>query len=116
MKLCIDMICEAPKMLFDSDKFIISLKAPIMELLLQQDGLCLEEIVIWDKLMKWALAQHPTIPKDVTKWNSEEVIIMKNTLNPYIPLVRFHYISSENFHDKVYPFKKILPKDLVKTF
>ena len=43
---CLEEICKEPKILFNSDKFI-SLKAPILELLLKQDDMRLEEIVIW---------------------------------------------------------------------
>ncbi|RGB42269.1 hypothetical protein C1646_751167 [Rhizophagus diaphanus] len=111
---CLNKICEEPEILFNTDKFI-SLKAPIIELLIKQDDLCLEEIVIWDNLLKWAFAQNPTISKDINKWNKEEVIIMERTLNRYIPLIRFYHISSEDFHDKVFPLKEILPKDLINN-
>jgi hypothetical protein len=86
-----------------------------MELLLKRDDLYLNEIEIWDNLLKWAFAQNPTIPKDITKWNKEGVTIMKRTLHRYIPLIRFYHISSEDFHDKVYPFKKLLPKELINN-
>ena len=38
---------------------------------------------------------------------------MERTLHRYISLVRFNHISSENFLDKIYPLKELLPKDLV---
>jgi hypothetical protein len=112
LNFCLDKICKEPKILFNSEKFT-SLKAPVLELLLKRDDLCLKEIEIWDNLLKWAFAQNPTIPKDAAKWNKEEVAIMKRTLNKYILLIRFYYISSEDFHDKVYPLKKLLPKNLI---
>ncbi|GBC37676.2 BTB/POZ domain-containing protein [Rhizophagus irregularis DAOM 181602=DAOM 197198] len=111
---CLNKICKEPEILFNTDKFI-DLKAPIIELLIKQNDLCLEEIEIWDNLLKWAFAQNPTISEDVTKWNKEEVTIMERTLHRYIPLIRFYYISSEDFHDKVFPFKEILPKDLINN-
>jgi len=67
---CLEKICEKPERLFDSDKFI-NLKAPLLELILKRDDLCLDEIVIWDNLIKWSLAQHPSIQHDVKKWNKE---------------------------------------------
>ncbi|GBC03110.1 hypothetical protein RclHR1_00050018 [Rhizophagus clarus] len=114
LNYCLDKICEEPEILFNTDKFI-KLKAPIIELLLKRDDLCLKEIEIWDNLIKWAFAQNSTIPKDVTKWNKEEVIIMERALHRYIHLIRFYHISSEDFHDKVYPLKEILPKDLINN-
>ncbi|RGB42266.1 hypothetical protein C1646_751164 [Rhizophagus diaphanus] len=112
LDFCLDKICKEPEILFNSENFT-SLKEPIVELLLKRDDLCLKEIEIWDVLLKWAFAQNPTIPKDITKWNKEGVTIMKRTLHRYIPLIRFYHISSEDFHDKVFPFKKLLPKELI---
>ena len=48
---CLEKICKEPEMLFNSDKFI-SLKAPLLELLLKWDDLKLDKIVIWDSLLK----------------------------------------------------------------
>jgi hypothetical protein len=73
----------------------------------------LEEIEVWDTLINWCLAQHPSIQQEVKKWNKEEITIMKNTFQGFIPLIRFYYISSENFYLKVYPFKVLLPEDLI---
>src|SRR6266498_1643400 len=107
----LEQICENPKMLFNSDEFI-STKAPLLELLLKRDDLSLEEIEIWDNLIKWSFAQNPSIPKDVNKWSKEETTIMERILHRFIPLVRFHNISSEDFFEKVFPFRELLPKDL----
>ncbi|EXX76733.1 hypothetical protein RirG_030400 [Rhizophagus irregularis DAOM 197198w] len=110
---CLEKICQEPKILFESDKFT-SLKAPLLKLLLEKDDLGLDEIFIWDSLLKWGLAQNPSISKDITKWNKEDITIMERTLHGFIPLVRFYHISSDDFLDKIYPFKKLLPKDLAK--
>src|ERR1700722_20573166 len=60
---CLEKICEEPKILFNSDKFI-NLKAPLLELLLKRDDLNLDEIIIWDRLLKWGVAQNPSISQD----------------------------------------------------
>ena len=85
---CLEKICNDPKMIFDSDKFI-SLKAPLLELLLKRDNFDLDEITIWDRLIKWGLAQHITIPQDVTKWNKEEIIVMKGTFQKLVLLENY---------------------------
>ena len=54
--LCLEEICKEPTILFNSDKFI-NLKAPLLELLLKRDDLNLDEIVIWESLLKWCFAQ-----------------------------------------------------------
>src|SRR5438034_2004949 len=40
---------------------------------------------------------------------------MERRLSRFIPLVRFYYISSEDFILKVYPFKELLPNDLINN-
>ena len=59
---CLEKICEEPKILFDSGKFI-NLKATLLELLLKRDDLYMDEIEIWESLLKWCFVhnyQHPT--------------------------------------------------------
>ena len=56
---CLEKICEEPKILFNSDnsdKFI-NLKAPLLEVLLKRDDLDMDEIEIWECLLKWCFAQ-----------------------------------------------------------
>ncbi|EXX69233.1 hypothetical protein RirG_097990 [Rhizophagus irregularis DAOM 197198w] len=108
----LEKICEEPKILFESDKFT-SLNAPLLKLLLERDDLGLDEILIWDSLLKWGLAHNPSISQDITKWSKEDIKIMERALHGFIPLIRFYHISSDDFIEKVYPIKKLLPKDLV---
>jgi hypothetical protein len=108
----LETICDKPDILFNSDN-LIKLRAPLLELLLKRDDFIMDEIVIWDNLIKWSFAQNSSIQQDVNKWNEEEITIMKNTLQNFIPLIRFYQISSENFHLKVQPFSVLLPKDLI---
>jgi hypothetical protein len=107
-----EKICEEPKILFDSEKFI-SLKAPLLKLFLERDDLDLEECFIWDSLLKWGLAQNPSISQDITKWSKEDLMIMKGTLHEFIPFIKFNYIYSNEFIEKIYPLKELLPNDLV---
>ncbi|RGB33200.1 hypothetical protein C1646_761978 [Rhizophagus diaphanus] len=111
---CLEKICEDPRILFNSEKFI-NLKSSLLELLLKRDDLYLEEIIIWDGLLKWGVAQNPSISKDedITKLKKDDITIMKKTLHKFIPLIRFYHISSEDFLDKVYPLKDLLPEDLL---
>ncbi|GBB87679.1 hypothetical protein RclHR1_14160005 [Rhizophagus clarus] len=112
---CLEEICAEPDILFKSDKFI-NLKVTLLELLLKRDDLLLDEIDIWDNLIRWCFSQHPCIQQDdVNKWNNEEIIIMKRTLHEFIPLIRFYHITSEDFLLKVYPFRMLLPEDLINN-
>ncbi|GBC03093.1 hypothetical protein RclHR1_00050001 [Rhizophagus clarus] len=114
LNYCLENICTKPDNLFKSGKFV-NLKAPLLELLLKRDDLSLEEIDIWNNLIKWCFSQNPSIQQDVNKWNKEEIITMERTIHKFIPLIRFNHISSADFITKVYPFKKIMPKDLVSN-
>jgi hypothetical protein len=109
---CLDKICENPESLINSDKFI-NLKAPLLELLLKRDDFALDEIIIWESLIRWGLAQNPTIPQDVKKWNKEQITIMERILHRFIPVMRFYHIPSDVFFYRVLPYKKLLPKQLV---
>ena len=54
------------KILFNSDKFI-NLKATLLE---KSDDLNVDEIEIWENLLKWCFAQQNMI-NDPTKWSKE---------------------------------------------
>ncbi|GBC02013.1 hypothetical protein RclHR1_04410006 [Rhizophagus clarus] len=109
---CLDKICEEPEKLINSDRFI-DLEAPILEILLRRDDFALDEIIIWEGLIKWSLAQNLTIPQDIKKWNKEQITIMDKTLHEFIPLIRFYHIPSDDFFNKVLPYKELLPKQLI---
>src|SRR5581483_7580902 len=78
-----------------------------------RDDLNLDEIEIWNSLLKWGIAQNPSISQNITRWHEREILIMERTLCRFIPLIRFYYISPEDFLNKIYPLKNLLPKDLV---
>ena len=108
---CLEIICDEPKMLFDTDKFV-NLKAPLLELLLKRDDLNLDEIEIWECLLKWSLAQQ-NLTNDPTKWNKEDITRIERTLHRFVPLIRFYDINPTDFFYKVYCYKDILPQDLI---
>ena len=60
LNLSLKKVCDEPEILFHSDKFI-NLKGHLLESILKRDDLLLDEIVIWDNLIKWCLTQHPNI-------------------------------------------------------
>ncbi|GBC43887.2 BTB/POZ protein [Rhizophagus irregularis DAOM 181602=DAOM 197198] len=108
---CLEKICEEPKILFSSDKFI-NLKAPLLELLLKRDDLNIDEIEIWENLLKWCFAQQ-NIRDDSTKWSKEDIIRVERELYKFIPLIRFYDIEPTDFFYKVYCYKDVLPQDLI---
>ncbi|POG69920.1 hypothetical protein GLOIN_2v1842072 [Rhizophagus irregularis DAOM 181602=DAOM 197198] len=108
---CLEKICEEPKILFSSENFI-NLKAPLLELLLKRDDLIMDEIEIWEYLLKWCFAQQ-NMQNDPTKWNKDDIIRIERELYRFIPLIRFYDIEPTDFFYKVYCYKDILPQDLI---
>jgi hypothetical protein len=108
---CLKAICQVPNILFGTDK-ILSLPEQVLESLLKRDDLLLDEIEVWNNLIRWAHAKQPTVNKDPSKWTEDELILMERTLLRFIPLIRFHDISFEEYYDKVVPYDDLLPKKL----
>jgi hypothetical protein len=108
---CLEKICKEPKILFNSDKFI-NLKAPLLEVLLKRDDLNMDEIVIWEILLKWCFAQQD-MKDDPTKWNHEDITRIERSLHRFIPLIRFYDIEPADFFYKIYCYKDILPQELI---
>ncbi|GBC07279.1 hypothetical protein RclHR1_07360002 [Rhizophagus clarus] len=58
-------------------------------------------------------AQNLPIPEDIKKWNKDEITTMENIINRFILLIGFYFMSSEDFLDKVYPFR--VPEDMINN-
>ncbi|GBB93084.1 hypothetical protein RclHR1_21010002 [Rhizophagus clarus] len=107
----LEKICYEPKILFNSDKFT-QLPAPLLETILKRDDLKLNEIEIWENLIKWGLVQDQTLNQNVSNWNQEDINIFKEIIYKFVPLIRFYGISSKDYIIKVKPYEEILPKEL----
>src|SRR4051794_32316078 len=70
-KFCFDTICENPKILFESPKFT-SLDKDIIILFLKKNELEIEEIEIWEFVLKWALERMSTQHNvdNLSQWTS----------------------------------------------
>ncbi|GES99164.1 BTB/POZ protein [Rhizophagus clarus] len=111
---CLEEICKEPKVLFSSEEYT-NLKAPLLELLLKRDDLNMDEIEIWENLLKWCFTQH-NMENDPSKWNKEDITKIERALFRFIPLIRFYDIKPTDFFYKVYCYKGILPQDLIHDF
>jgi hypothetical protein len=108
------MICNRPqKFLYNSDSFS-GLENDALLSLIQSDDFMMEEIEIWDNLLKWAITKNPTISNDTSTWKSKEIEIIKESIQHFIPHVRFFQISSDNYYDKVHSLSALLPVKLEK--
>ncbi|CAI2161659.1 14026_t:CDS:2 [Funneliformis geosporum] len=110
---CLEKICNHPKKLFDSSKFL-SLDKSIIILLLKRDDLSIEEIEIWKYLLKWGIAQMET-KLDIEKlaqWTEENFVEFEKILHDFIPLIRWFQIPAKIFWRNVRQFEKVFPKNL----
>ncbi|CAB4400697.1 unnamed protein product [Rhizophagus irregularis] len=108
---CLEKICEEPEALFSSNSFT-DLKAPLLESLLKRDDLDMDEIEIWENLLKWCFAQQ-NIKNEPSKWNKEDITKIERALYRFIPLIRFYDIEPTDFFHKVYCYKDVLPQYLI---
>jgi hypothetical protein len=83
--------------------------------IIQSDNLQMDEIKVWEHVLKWRLAQNPELPSDPTNFSKEYFNILKDSLQHYIPYISFYNLTSEEFSDEVLSYKKILPKELHKV-
>ncbi len=72
----------------------------------------MNEIEIWEHVLKWGLAQNPTLIPDPTTWTDDDSKTMEITLQNCLPLIRFYNLSSKDFLEKVRPYKKSLNPQL----
>ncbi|CAI2166794.1 19740_t:CDS:2 [Funneliformis geosporum] len=114
---CLNFICNDPIPFLNSIDFPTLEKNILLELIKRED-LLIDEIELWNFLIKWGIAQTSELRgkniSNLGNWNKKDFIALKNTLNQFITHIRFYDISSKDFHSKIWPFKKVLPKALFK--
>ncbi|GES76360.1 carbohydrate-binding module family 13 protein [Rhizophagus clarus] len=113
-KYCTDLITKEPNKIFTSINFS-SIPEKLLISIIQNDNLQISEVQIWDHVLKWGLAQNPELPSDPTKYSKDDFKNLRNTLQRFIPFIKFNNLTSKEFIDKVLPYEKIFPKDLYKN-
>ncbi|RHZ60550.1 hypothetical protein Glove_352g31 [Diversispora epigaea] len=106
-----DFVAKYPNLIFDAEDFN-SLQESALVSLLKGDDLQLEEVIIWEYIIKWGISQNPTLPEDLKEWNNENFTTLKITLQQCLPLIRYFHIPGTDVWSKVKPYKKILDKQL----
>ncbi|CAB4431960.1 unnamed protein product [Rhizophagus irregularis] len=90
---CFETICFDPEFIITSFSFP-SLERDMYYDLLEREDLLIKEIVAWDYLIIW------------------DYEALKETLNEFIPLIRFTNITFDDFKNKVRPYKNIIPNHI----
>ncbi|EXX52112.1 carbohydrate-binding module family 13 protein [Rhizophagus irregularis DAOM 181602=DAOM 197198] len=110
-KFCNDLISKEPSKIFNSPNFS-SIPEKLLITLIQIDNLQMDEIQVWEHVIKWGFTQNPGLPSDPTSFSKNDFNILRNSLQQCVPYIRFHNLTSKEFLKKVKPYKKILPKEL----
>ena len=110
-QFCADFITKSPEKIFKST-YYTSLPEKYLVQIIKRDDLQMKEIEIWEHVLKWGLAQNPTLILDPDTWSDDDFKTMENTLQHCLPLIRFFSLSSKEFLQKVHPYKKLLKNQL----
>ncbi|GBB88676.1 hypothetical protein RclHR1_15230001 [Rhizophagus clarus] len=108
---CIEFMSKDPEKILNSIDFT-SLSEKCLISLIQHDNLQMNVIQVWENVLKWGIAQNPGLSLDPSSYSKDDFNSLKNTLQLFIPFIKFYDLTSKKFLDKVYPYKKILPKEL----
>ncbi|EXX57326.1 uncharacterized protein OCT59_012911 [Rhizophagus irregularis] len=108
---CTELMSKEPEKIFNSIDFT-TLSENCLISLIQHDNFQMSDIQVWEHVLKWGIAQNPQISSDPSNYSKDDFNTLKNTLQQFIPLIKFNNLTPNEFVDKVYPYKKILPKEL----
>ncbi|GBC03052.1 hypothetical protein RclHR1_04970006 [Rhizophagus clarus] len=108
---CTNLMAKSPEKIFKSLDFT-SLSEKSLISLIKRDDLQMKEIEVWEHVLKWGLKKNPTLLPDPTTWSDNDFKMMENTLQNCSPLIRFFSLSSDEFVQKVHPYKKLLKHQL----
>ena len=79
-KLALDLVCENPEILFKSKEFLKMKEVHLIQVL-RCDELEIEEIEIWEYLIKWGIENTDSILDDnLTYWTQMDFTELKRTL------------------------------------
>src|SRR3954462_7622721 len=112
-KFCTELMSKKPEKIFKSPDFT-SISEKSLVSLIKHDNLQMNEIQVWEHVLKWGIAQNPELSSDPTTYSKDDFNSLKDSLQQFIPLIKFRNLSSKEFSEKVLPYKKIFPKELYK--
>ncbi|RIB20658.1 hypothetical protein C2G38_1174713 [Gigaspora rosea] len=112
-KWCNNMLAKCPNKLFNSEEFF-SIQENALISLISRDDLQLDEVKIWNYIIKWGIAQNPDLPSDPEDWSFENFLTLKSTLKNFLPYIRYFQMSNEDIINNIQPYQQILEKNLWK--
>ncbi|EXX65416.1 uncharacterized protein OCT59_025346 [Rhizophagus irregularis] len=113
-EFCTNLMTLSPEKIFKSFDFT-SLSETSLVSLIKRDDLQMNEIEVWEHVLKWGLKQNPNLIPDPSIWSDDDFKKMKITLQHILPSIRFFSLSSKEFLQKVRPYKKLLNNQLYEN-
>ncbi|RIB29213.1 hypothetical protein C2G38_2239046 [Gigaspora rosea] len=110
-KWCNDIVVKYPEKIFNSEEFNTTQENELVSLI-SRDDLQMEEVKIWNNVIKWGIAQNPGLSSDSKNWTHENFLALKATLQKCLPHIRYFQMSSDEVIDNVQPYQQILEKNL----
>uniref|UniRef100_U9T8Z0 Kelch-like protein 17 n=1 Tax=Rhizophagus irregularis (strain DAOM 181602 / DAOM 197198 / MUCL 43194) TaxID=747089 RepID=U9T8Z0_RHIID len=109
-----EVVAYIQEYLVENHKDSLKLKKRILSLMLNLDNLYIEEDDIWDFLIKWGKENTRGVLSNINinKWIDKDIEDLRETLDGLIQLIRFREISSDDFYEKIRPYKSIIPYDV----
>jgi hypothetical protein len=112
---CLDTICDNPKILFESPKFT-SLDKDLIILFLKKNELEMEEIEIWEFILKWALERMSTQHNiyNLSQWTSSNFEELEKILHDLIPHIRWFQIPAKFFGERLINLSQYFQNNFIK--
>ncbi|GES79521.1 BTB/POZ protein [Rhizophagus clarus] len=107
-----NLISNNPNIFLNNYNLFSELENDALLSLIQSDSFKMDEIEIWDNLIKWAITKNPTVNNDTSLWKINEFDTIRETIQQFIPHIRFFQISSNDYYYKIRPLSALLPKEL----
>jgi hypothetical protein len=103
-------IKQDPSIIFKTGDFITIEKDVLLNLIKNNNSF--KQIDVWGKLMEWAIAQSQgLLPSDTTKWTNDNITTFGNSIQSFIPYIKFKEISPRDFSQKIKLYKSIFDID-----
>ncbi|CAG8546202.1 2453_t:CDS:2, partial [Scutellospora calospora] len=97
--------------IFSSSEFL-NLEEQFLINIIERNDLQIDEIVIWEAVLRWGIGKLPCLIEDVKKWTNKDFNKLRKVVKNLLPHIRFFNISGLDHRTKIRPFKKILGKEL----
>src|ERR1043165_5753886 len=93
-RFCTNLMSKEPDKIFNSSTFSL-IPENLLISLNQNDSLQMNEIQVWENVLKWGLSQNPELPSDLASLSKDDFSTLKNTLQHCIPFIKFDNLTSK---------------------